>query len=350
MDGLLRRIGRLAWVPLRDRLHARLAPGVLAEVERLVGPRMEGVRMELDALRAMVEATRDDARTVDARIASAHADRLFLPALDAPSLADDAPFLQHSTCCASDFTHPRYHAICRMLHGNPVWHRKQWEWVFIIHHLIDAGVLAEGSRGVGFGVGTEPLPALFAGLGAAVVATDAPDDVAGWGMSEQHSRGRDKLRAPWLVADDAFDRLVSHRGVDMRAIPDDLAGFDFAWSSCCFEHLGSLQAGMDFVVNSVEQCLKVGGVAVHTTEFNMGSNDDTATEGVTVIYRRRDIEGLLDRLRERGHEVLPLSIGPAAHHLDGHVDVPPYASSPHLKLQLAGFVATSVGLVIRRGR
>ena len=40
-----------------------------------------------------------------------------------------------------------------------------------------------------------------------------------------------------------FDQLVTFRPVDMTAIPDDLAGFDFCWSSCALEHLGSLAAG-----------------------------------------------------------------------------------------------------------
>lgn len=357
MKNSIRKLARPLWLPLRDRMLAIMTPIVLADVERMVSDRVVAVLAEVDDLRDVVESLKvgtrridADLSTLDARIAFAYSDRQFLPPLDAPTQPNDAPFLQHSTCCASDFTHPRYHAICKMLHGRPIWHRKQWEWIFIVHHLVEAGVLTGGSRGLGFGVGTESLPALFAGFGAAVVATDAPDDLGGWADSGQHSSTSDKLRAPWIVADHAFDRLVSHRAADMNAIPSDLVGFDFVWSSCCFEHLGSLQAGMDFVVNSVEQCLKIGGIAVHTTEFNVGSNDDTVTDGCTVIYRSRDIEELVDRLRERGHEVLPFSVGPISHHLDHHVDVPPYASSPHLKLRLAGFVTTSVGLVIRRGR
>ena len=56
-----------------------------------------------------------------------------------------------------------------------------------------------------------------------------------------------------------------------------------------------------------------------------------------------------DEMRARGHEVEPIVIGPNAHALDFHVDVPPYSQNPHLRLQLAGFVTTSAGLVIRRG-
>lgn len=107
---------------------------------------------------------------------------------------------------------------------------------------------------------------------------------------------------------------------------------------------------MQFVVNAVEKTLRVGGIAVHTTEFNASSNDPTVAEGGTVIYRLRDIEELVARLRDRGHEVQPFVIGPTAHALDYHVDVPPYQHDIHLKLLLTGYVTTSVGLVVRRGR
>ena len=52
----------------------------------------------------------------------------------------------------------------------------------------------------------------------------------------------------------------------MNHLPDDLRGFDFTWSSCALEHLGTLAAGADFVVAQMD-CLRPGGVAVHTTEF-----------------------------------------------------------------------------------
>jgi hypothetical protein len=235
-----------------------------------------------------------------------------------------------------------------MLCGPAVWHRKQWEWVFVVHHLLKHGALKPGARGIGFGVGQESLPALFASLGCEVLATDAPVDDGGWVETGQHSDSLDALRAPWIVDNAEFDRLVRHRAVDMNDIPDDLSGFDFTWSSCCFEHLGSLEAGMRFVERSVG-LLRPGGIAVHTTEYNVGSNDETLSEGGTVIYRYRDIESLVDRLRAAGHSVVPFRVASYGHHLDGHVDAPPYGS-PHLKLELDKYVTTSVGVVAWNGR
>ena len=261
-------------------------------------------------------------------------------------------FMRFSTCSAADIVNPRYGEICDMLKHPVDWHRKLWEWVFIVHHLLESGVVAPGRRGLVFGVGSERLPALFASLGADVVATDAPAHIAetqGWTETGQHISSLAQIRYPEIVDGDVFDANVSYRICDMSDIPEDLTGFDFNWSSCCFEHLGSLEAGMDFVINAVEKTLRPGGVAVHTTEFNLSSNEDTVEAGPTVIYRRRDIEELVRRLRERGHSVKEFAIAPAEHRWDFHVDTPPYTSKVHLKLLLESYVSTSAGIVVRRG-
>ena len=62
-------------------------------------------------------------------------------------------------------------------------HRKMWEWLFIAEALHERGMLAPGRRGLGFGVGQEPLVACFAAEGCDLVATDQPHDLAvssGW--------------------------------------------------------------------------------------------------------------------------------------------------------------------------
>src|SRR5580658_10492300 len=53
-------------------------------------------------------------------------------------------------------------------------HRKMWEWLFIAEALRERGMLAAGCTGLGFGVGHDPLVALFAAEGCEVVATDQP--------------------------------------------------------------------------------------------------------------------------------------------------------------------------------
>ncbi|MEX3999105.1 hypothetical protein AB4Y38_09435 [Paraburkholderia sp. EG285A] len=283
--------------------------------------------------------------SINERIGKAIRDHLLLPLA---SKSADRPFMPFSTCSVSDFLHPRYDELCRVINHPRQFHRKLWEWVFILHHLEQAGALKEGSRGLGFGVGLERLPSVFAARGVTVVATDAPPEIgASWNGSGEHSDTLAQLRYPDLVAEDVFASKVSHRYEDMTTISADLTGFDFTWSACCFEHLGSLDAGMEFVFNSLGT-LRPGGIAVHTTEFNLSSNDRTIDSGPTVLYRRQDMEMLVERLTKDGHQVNPFIIAPDSHYLDGYVDLPPYSHEPSLKIKLEEFVTTSVGIVVRK--
>jgi len=210
-------------------------------------------------------------------------------------------------------------------------------------------VLRPGMRGLGFGVGIERLPSFFASLGAHITATDAPIGT-NWDRSDDVSDHRNRLFDPDMINRKSFDDRVSFEYCDMNGIPGHLTDYDFCWSSCSFEHLGSLQHGMDFVVNSIERSLKVGGVACHTTELNLSSDDETIETGVTVLYRKKDLERLCRMLEERGHWVEPLRIEPGTLPPDYFVDVPPYPSNPHLKVLVGSYVTTSVGIVARRGR
>jgi hypothetical protein len=229
-------------------------------------------------------------------------------------------------------------------------HRKMWEWLFIAEALSERGMLQPGRKGLGFGVGKEPLVALFASYGCDVVASDQPPELAvssGWTDSKiEFAGGLAGLNEDGLCSPEAFAHHVRYRDVDMNAIPDDLRGFDFTWSSCAFEHLGSLSLGADFVMAQLE-CLAPGGVAVHTTEFTVSSNETTLEEGATVLYRRRDIEALVKRLRRAGHAIdMDYTEGTTPE--DIHVDVAPYTNT-HLRTTLGGYVTTSVALIIEKG-
>ena len=277
---------------------------------------------------------------------------IFIPELSRSQGAESSAFMASSTCQAEDFFHPQYTKICKLMGQRPQLHRKQWEWVFILNALIKNNALQDGARGLGFGVGTEPLPAVFASLGVEVMATDAPMEVlnAGdWKASNQHSGDVAQLYFPNIAPNDLVRKMVSHKPCDMNDIGGEFSNYDFNWSSCCFEHLGSIELGLQFVINSVEKTLKPGGIAVHTTEFNSSSNSDTVSEGGTVLFRLRDLEELVERLRSRGHSAETIVIGPTEHILDYHVDVPPYSQDLHLKLLLAGYVTTSIGIIVRRG-
>lgn len=263
------------------------------------------------------------------------------------------PRLEHpqsQLCTHGQMRSALYHELSAALGFPAREHRKVWEFVWILATLRAAGLLRSGIRALGFGVGHEPLPAYFASLGIEVLATDAPPEVVagqGWDSTGQHAAALQALHQPHLVADAELARLVRFSPVDMNHIPATLGGFDFCWSACALEHLGSLEHGMRFIEASLAT-LKPGGIAVHTTEFNLSSNDRTAESPDLSLYRKRDIEGLFERLVAAGHEPLPLNLHPGAAALDEHVDLPPY-SPMHLKLEMRHHVCTSIGIAVRRG-
>jgi SAM-dependent methyltransferase len=192
----------------------------------------------------------------------------------------------------------------------------------------------------------------MAARGCSVVATDLDQETAaghGWVETGQHARQLDDLNDRGLCAPDAFRELVSFRAQDMNAISDDLTDFDFVWSSCAFEHLGSIEHGLAFVTRAM-RCLKPGGLAVHTTEFNLSSNGPTVEIPDLSVFRRKDIERLVRSLEHDGHRVWPVNLQPGTGPVDHFVDLPPYRAEPHIKLRLSRFVITSIGLAIERGR
>lgn len=225
-------------------------------------------------------------------------------------------------------------------------HRKLWELAYVTQALHERGCLEPGKRGLGFAVGEEPLPAYFAERGVELLATDLDADdhrAQDWRKTGQHLSN---LSDAGVTTTDAGGRL-ERRSVDMNKIPDDLRNYDFTWSTCSFEHCGSIELGLAFLRNQMK-CLRPGGLAVHTTEFNLTSNDATLTEGKTVIFRRRDMERVADELRAEGHHVETISYDPGDKPFDRHIDWPPFSNDQHLRLNLGRYAATSIGLIIRK--
>jgi len=259
-----------------------------------------------------------------------------------------------SLCHQTHFGYEQYRFWMEALKEQPKYQRKQWEFVFIAQALYERGCLTPGKKGLVFGAGEEQLPALFASFGVEVLATDQSPEAAsasGWASTKEFTYDLNALNQNGICTDRMFHELVSFRPVDMNAIPADLHDqFDFCWSACAFEHLGSLEHGKRFVQNAMET-LRPGGIAVHTTEFNLSSNDDTIeTEGLS-IYRRRDIEALIEDLTQQGYAVAPIDwnlLGEGFAEMV--IDLNPYLArgEPHIRLLIGQYDCTSIGLIIEK--
>ena len=265
-----------------------------------------------------------------------------MPPSSPPTLRDAGSQL----CTALQFAEPDYDRLCAEIGQAKVFHRKQWEYIYTLRMLEKFGLLREGTTGIGFGCGKEPLVAVMAKHGCKIVATDiAPFETSNKFFG---STSAEDYFYPGICDKSVFLDQVTFRAVDMNAIPDDLGTYDFLWSCCAFEHIGSLEAGMSFVLNA-NKCLKPGGVGIHTTEYNFSSDDETVETQWISIYRKRDLTALAARIEAQGDRMLPLNFRGGDLPQDHYVDLPPYEQKTHLKLLIEKFVTTSFGFAVVKG-
>jgi 2-polyprenyl-3-methyl-5-hydroxy-6-metoxy-1,4-benzoquinol methylase len=251
---------------------------------------------------------------------------------------------------------------CNELKIPVVYHRKIWELAFVMQSIHDHGHIRPGARGLGFGCGQESLPSYFAGHDMTIVATDQPPKsaaAAGWVHTGQHTTAIEQCFMPHLVDRARFDRNVAMRFVDMNDIPDDLTDFDFCWSICALEHLGSIDRGLAFIENSLKT-LRPGGLSVHTTEFNIRDDGGTVDNWSTVAFQRKHMERITARLRAQGHKVAPFDYSLGDGPLDRFVDLPPFVQDlpehinkwlgdpVHIKLAMDGLVVTCIGIAVEK--
>lgn len=251
---------------------------------------------------------------------------------------------------------------CGQLLTPVLYHRKLWELAYVLQAIHDAGHMRAGAKGLGFGCGEEPIPSYLASHGVTVTVTDleaAEAQAAGWARTNQHAASLDQAFQPRMIDRTDFDRLVDLRFVDMNAIPADLTGYDFCWSICAFEHLGSIEQGLAFVENSLAT-LRPGGLAVHTTEFNIDPSAPTIDHWPSVLFKREHFTALAERLWAKGHNVAPLDFDIGDKPMDRFIDLPPWGhdlppelskwhgTGEHLKVGVDGFISTCFGLIIHK--
>lgn len=266
--------------------------------------------------------------------------------------------LKSKICNQDDFSTDWLLFWCRELQTAPYYHRKIWEFCYICQALFGEGKLAPAHQGLGFGCGQEPLPSLFAKYGAQVTATDLDPErpeAEVWRSTRQHAAAVEGLRRRDICPDERRLANIEFQPIDMTAIPRAFSGrFDFCWSACALEHLGTLAKGLEFIENSL-QTLKPGGVAVHTTEFTFDEGE-TIDNYPTVLYQSRHLVEFAARMREKGFEVAEYDFNAGRGILDRFIDLPPWTHElylpkqqyAHLRLSVDGFACTSVGVIIRK--
>ncbi len=250
---------------------------------------------------------------------------------------------------------------CSELKTPVLFHRKLWEFGYVLQAIHENGHLRVGAHGLGFGCGQEPLPSYFAARDLSITMTDLhPEESAalGWAATGQHAASLERGFQSHLVARAQYERNVTLRHVDMNKIPDDLCAFDFCWSICALEHLGSIKLGLDFIENAMN-ALRPGGLAVHTTEFNFLNDNETVDNWPTVLFQRKHFIEIAERLRDQGHKVAELDFDVGHEPLDKFIDIPPFIHDwseymrriwgergDHIKLSVDGFASTCFGIVI----
>lgn len=256
--------------------------------------------------------------------------------------------MESQACSAAQVMDPAYSEWAARMGELPRFHRKQWEHIAILEAARQAGLLMPGRSALGFGVGTEPVPAVLASFGLRVLATDQPRDHAGhWTSRGQHADGLEALSKPSIIDPAELLERVEFRAVDMNDLPDDLGTHDLVWSSCAMEHLGSPERGLEFVKRSL-RLLRPGGLAVHTTELDLTPGEATVDYGHCALYRPADLRRLQQTVVGMGF-AMPLNpYVPLEHPADRQI-APPLSVGKerfHLKLALYRSISTSFALVI----
>lgn len=266
--------------------------------------------------------------------------------------------LSSKVCSQADIESEWFKYWCNELHFEPLYLRKLWEYAYILQILFENNYLKENNTVIGFGCGSEPIPAYLANKGLKVLATDLdPNNSAskGWTNSNQLLINKDLLYKPDLISKTLFEENIQTEFVDMNKLPTKENLFDIGYSICALEHLGSIENGLNFIENSLN-LIKKNGVVIHTTEYNYTQTEETIDNQSTVLFLRKHFEALKIKLEKKGHKVLALNFDLGNEFFDNYIDLPPFYltnninnvnnQEPHLKLLLGDFPATCFGFVV----
>lgn len=171
--------------------------------------------------------------------------------------------VQSKFCDAADWFRPDIERIIRQeLQEPPRFHRKQWEFAMIYRALERADKLGENRIGLSMGGGRELIAYAIARRVRQLLITDLYESTTSWECARTDDPDEFIRRNKPFPVDDA--RLKAMR-MDMRDLRFPDATFDFCYSTCAVEHIGTRE---DFLrhFNEVARVLKDDGLYVFTTE------------------------------------------------------------------------------------
>lgn len=253
-------------------------------------------------------------------------------------------------CDASDWFDPNFvKVITEKLKSEPVFHRKQWEFAAIYSALESLNLLNSESVGIAFGAAKERLLYTVANEVKKLTATDLYSEDAHWeGTQTTDPRSYLLEHAPFTIDEKKLDAKY----MNMREITFPDNSFDFAYSSCVFEHISSDDFGFIEHLKEVYRTLKPGGCYVLTTELLY----EGPTIPVTGSYFF-ELNHLLDIVSQSGLQIAEEFNGSL---MPFNINEPsPFAANfgfnighhwmPHLTCVRQGMLFTSCCLVLKKG-
>ncbi len=194
-------------------------------------------------------------------------------------------------------------------------HRKDWEWALGIIAMRRFGKLNKKCTAIGIGAGREEVLFYLANYLGHVYATDLYDGNDWRNFAPSDFPENPKRYAPFPYKEDALT-VLKMDGTNLE-FPSDT--FDIAFSFSSIEHFGGENhSGSLRSLKEMERVLKIGGIAVVTTEYIL--NDKEHPE----FFNRRTLYNDLINREQKLQLVEPLDLRITTNTVDTVLD---YASA-----------------------
>jgi Methyltransferase domain len=224
-------------------------------------------------------------------------------------------------------------------------YRKGWEFTQALYGLHELGLISRESRGLGVGVGREPLLFYLADRIGSVTGTDLYGK-EGWAENEANPKFvEETARFCPRSFDSSRLRLLTMDGTDLEF---DSGRFDCVWSLSSIEHFG----GHESARKSVEEMGRVtrrGGLVCVATEFVITPGVDDHPE----YFRKQEFETYVLRATPTLTPIEPVSYAlPALEYLIDpimvHLDKDVHRVRHHIVLNDGRYQWTSVLVFFRK--